>query len=355
MTEQQTQPSRPGETRGGRVVAALVERGLVGADRTDEAVAVVDAALTSQLAGAIPLRRRLAELAGYVGGALVVAAAALFIADRWLELTLAERLGLLGVVALLLAAAGVVAAMTRGGLAALRAGHDAVRRHLASVLLTAAAATAAATVMVWIIDVVERRGTESEEGPLIGLGGSLTLIVLATGGYLIAPSLVGQFAIALGTAYAVPFLYDSVGDIELVPLGLTYLAVGAIWLVMAERGVWRETLPARLVGAVMVLVGAQVPASSETPWVGYLVTVVLAAVAFTLYVARRAWPYLAVGVLGVTLAVPEALMDWTEGSLGTAGVLLVAGVALLGASLFGLRLHKEAGLTGPGTPVGRHA
>ncbi|HEX6485476.1 MAG TPA: hypothetical protein VF012_02095, partial [Nocardioidaceae bacterium] len=52
-------------------------------------------------------------------------------------------------------------------------------------------------------------------------------------------------------------------------------------------------------------------------------------------------PYLAVGVVGVTLAVPEALLDWTEGSLGTAGVLLVAGVTLLGASLLGLRLRKE--------------
>ena len=64
-------------------------------------------------------------------------------------------------------------------------------------------------------------------------------------------------------------------------------------------------------------------------------------IGFAVYVAKRAWPYLLAGVAGVTLAVPEALLDWTEGSLGTAGVLLVAGVTLLGASLLGLRLHGE--------------
>jgi hypothetical protein len=59
------------------------------------------------------------------------------------------------------------------------------------------------------------------------------------------------------------------------------------------------------------------------------------------FMARPSWPYLAVGVIGVTLAVPEALLDWTEGSVGAAGVLLVSGATLLAASLLGLRLRRE--------------
>jgi hypothetical protein len=49
-----------------------------------------------------------------------------------------------------------------------------------------------------------------------------------------------------------------------------------------------------------------------------------------------------VGVLGITVVVPEAVTDWTDGSLGVAGGVLVAGLALLGASLAGLRVKQEA-------------
>jgi hypothetical protein len=112
-------------------------------------------------------------------------------------------------------------------------------------------------------------------------------------------------------------------------------------MLLAERRVWREQLPAQVVGGVMALFGSQLLMGLDQPWPAYLLTLLVAALGFTMYVVRRAWPYLAVGVVGVTVAVPEALLDWTSGSLGTAGVLLVAGVTLLGASLLGLRLRKE--------------
>jgi hypothetical protein len=57
--------------------------------------------------------------------------------------------------------------------------------------------------------------------------------------------------------------------------------------------------------------------------------------------ARPAWAYLATGVIALTLAVPEALTDWAQGSLGSAGVLLATGVTLLAASVGGLRLRRE--------------
>jgi hypothetical protein len=63
------------------------------------------------------------------------------------------------------------------------------------------------------------------------------------------------------------------------------------------------------------------------------------------YLVSRASVHLATGVVAVTLVVPEALQDAFDESLGAAGVLLVAGVTLLGAGLLGLRLRHE--VSGP--------
>lgn len=336
-----TTPRRAHDKRVLPVVSALEGHGLVDPSRHDEAVAVVDQALGGQVVEATTLRRRLAELAGYVGGALVVAAGALFVADQWMNLSVVQQVGLLAGIAVLLFAAGVTVGVTGGGLATLREGTQPVRQRLASVLFTAGAVAAAAAVVVWLIDVIEQRGTEMEEGTLIGMGGAFTLIVVAAVGYLLAPTLLGQASVAVGAGYAIPLTLDTVGDLDPLPLGMMFLAVGLVWLALAEKGLWQELLAGRIIGAVFVVVGAQIPVGSDQAWIGYLVTLLVAAAGFAMYVARHAWPYLAVGVVGVTLAVPEALLDWTEGSLGTAGVLLVAGVTLLGASLLGLRLRKE--------------
>ena len=68
----------------------------------------------------------------------------------------------------------------------------------------------------------------------------------------------------------------------------------------------------------------------------------VAVVAFVLYMRTVAWPYLVVGVAGITLVVPEAVIDWTGDSLGPAGGVLIAGLTLLGASLAGFRMRQEA-------------
>jgi hypothetical protein len=55
----------------------------------------------------------------------------------------------------------------------------------------------------------------------------------------------------------------------------------------------------------------------------------------------REWIVLAGGVIGATLVVPEFLYDVTDGSFGASGVMLAAGVTLLGASLAGLRIRRS--------------
>jgi len=338
-------PSVSLDRRAEPIAAALEQQGLLDPQRHTEALAALDRALAASpgpTAEPAALRRRLVELAAYVGGAFVVAAGVLFATREWAELSVTQRVGLLGAVAVVLAVAGVATVVVTGGRLVVREPVFDARRRLAATLLTGAGFAVAAAVLVAMIDWVERTSSEQENGELVGLAASGTLLVLAVLAYLYTPSLVGQLAAAFATMYLVAFSLMAVELEGPVVYGLAVMGVGAVWLMLAERGRWREVMPARAVGVAMLVVGAQVPIGSESyPWVAYVSLAVVAVVGFSAYVVRRAWPYLVAGVAGVTLAVPEALLDWTEGSLGTAGVLLIAGVTLLGASLLGLRLRSE--------------
>ncbi|HEX4976805.1 MAG TPA: hypothetical protein VFV40_02965 [Nocardioides sp.] len=324
------------------VVAALVDRGLVAPEHTAEAVSVVTPLLAGPetgAPGATPVRRRLAEVAGYVGAAFVVGAAILFLSTTWADLGVGTQVVLLLGSALVLGGAGtgvvLTAAATAGARRADAAG--AVRRRLASVLLTGAAGCAAFGVGVATAET-------SASAEVVVLVAAATALVLALAGYRWAPSVVGQLGAA---AAAVTMLPSGLGALEsdtqsIVPLAVGFLALGGSWLLAAARGWWREGEAARVVGCLLALVGAQLPVmAGDQAWVGYLLTAAVALASFGGYLASRAWPLLAAGVGALTLVVPEALHDAFGDSLGAAGVLLAAGVTLLGAALLGLRLRRE--------------
>lgn len=320
------------------VVSALVEAGLLEAARHDDAVELVRRVLGEPTPAAseqpAPLRRRLAEVAGYVGGAFVVAAAGLFFGNEWNDLSRLTRLGLLGGIAILLAAGAMVLVLTAGGLRAMWSDGQPVRRRLAGMLFTGAAASAAFAVSLQVADAV---GGQNSQPVLVG---GLTFAIVAALGYFAAPTVLGQLAIATGVFLVVPSALDISGDVNEVPFGLLVLALGVAWVVLSEYGVWREADAALVIGPVLVFVGAQIPIVG-TEAVAYMATALVAVAAFAVYVVRHSWPYLATGVVAVTVAVPEALVDLTDGSLGSAGVLLVTGLTLIGAALLGLRLRKE--------------
>ncbi len=322
------------------VVSALEVRGLLDPARHEEAADVLDAMVAGESPRAMTLRRVLAEVAGYVGAAFVVAAVAVFVAPRWLDMSLATRLSLLVGTGLALAVAGVALGVTGGGLRSLRGAAGALRRRLASVLLTGASVAGAAAVVVWLTDWADQ-GPSSRDA-YIGLGGFVTLAVLAAVGYAVAPTLVGQAAVAVGATFGSISVWEVVDDATSLEVGGTVLVLGAAWLALAETGVWREQLPARIIGAVLALGGAQLLLPDHASW-AYVTTAAVGVAAFVMYAALRAWPYLALGVVALTLAVSEALLDWTTGSFGTAAALLGAGVTLLVTALVGLRLRRTPG------------
>jgi hypothetical protein len=315
-------------TRSQAVVSALLGAGLIEPARQDQARTVVEGALGAGHRSNTPLRRRMAEIAGYVGGAFVVAAAGLFFAGQWGNLGHGGRIGLLTGIALLLGAA-TAALVTTGAV-------DHVRRRLASVLATGAALSAGFAAGLAAQDPNTFR--DDSRGWLVG---AVVVVLVALLGYRVAPSAVGQLAIAGGAFAIVPSGLDLLGGADAVPFGLLVLGIGAVWLLLAETGRWREDDSARVIGSVLVVVGAQIPIFGDHPWVAYVVTALAGALAFAGFMARPAWAYLATGVIALTLAVPEALTDWAQGSLGSAGVLLATGVTLLAASVGGLRLRRE--------------
>jgi hypothetical protein len=126
-------------------------------------------------------------------------------------------------------------------------------------------------------------------------------------------------------------------------IGVLLFLIGAAWLGLTEMGIFREVTIARALGVATALFGAQAPVlSGSHSWLGYLLTVLVAVVGIAVYLRRVDWPYLAGAVIAVTLVVPEVVSDWTGGSLGAVGGVLVAGVTLLVASYAGYRVRAGA-------------
>jgi hypothetical protein len=329
------------------VVDALVAAGLVDAGRREEAQQVISGALAAPETARTSSRGLLVEIAAYVGGALVVASLVLFLAQQWTNLSDGGQVAALATIAGLLAVASASAARVGGGVAPLRAGRDDVRRRLTAALLTAAALAASVTV---------GRAVDLQVGQLTGngswpvLAGALTMLVLAALAYAFVASVLGQLAMLGAVFVAVTSgwsLFDEMQNSTLWP-GLAFLGIGVVWLAFAERGYFTEVWLARAIGAGTTLWGAQfVRFGDDHNAVAYALMLAVSVAAFATYLRTVSWPYLVVGVLGITLVVPEAIIDWTAGSLGPAGGVLVAGLTLLGASLAGFRVRQEVTEAGP--------
>jgi len=332
-----------GHARTDEVVAALVGSGLVDPARAEEAQEVVGSALAGPSPTETPLRRRLAEVAGYVGGALVVAAAVIFLTEQWATLSTAGRVSTLAAIGVVLFGVALVVLRTGG---APRENDRGVRRRLASAL-----ASGSAVALGFGAGVLADASTR-DVSDLPWLVGSLVALAVAAAGYLVAHSALGQLTLAASAVSAVAAavaMTELSGRFSEMPFAFGFAALGVAWLVLAERQVWWERHVGLATGCALVLLGAQYPVVDSTaPWVGYLMSAVVAVAGVWLYVRSRALPYLVTAVAAITLVVPEALQDWTDGSLGPVAVLLATGVTLLVASLLGLRLRQEVG--GPAGP-----
>jgi hypothetical protein len=319
-----------------RVVDALLSEGLLSAAQRDRSVDVVARSLLpagtgERATGGIP---KLVEVVAYLGGALVLAAGFLFLIQTWDDLSDAGQVIALVIVALVLGAAGWAAADRDAP------GND-VRRRLSGTLLTGSALAAGLAAGV-AVDVSSDLQFDDVAWPVI-VGGVVTMLGSALG-YRMSSTAVGLLGMLGGALFAAVSLADQANSDEAVWVGGTFVGVGILWLLLTEVGAFAERSIARVLGVSTTLFGAQfvLLSGDDLNWLGYTLTALVAVGGVWIYLTRLDWPYLAVAVIAVTLVVPEAVSDWTDGSLGAVGGVLVAGMTLLAASFAGYRLREEA-------------
>ncbi|GAA4910985.1 DUF2157 domain-containing protein [Streptomonospora salina] len=304
----------------------LVERGVVSAGQAGEVRAALEAA------GSGPGRVRWMEIAGYIGGGLVLSGAVALVVSSWEEIGVDARIGLLAVLA---AVSAVGAVFMAGGPREMRGRGNRVpdvRRRIAGVLLALAAVLTAFSV-----------GSALPDGPTYPV--PLVGLAVAAAGYAALPSAVGQVAAWGMGAALVTVLTQEIeavpGENILVPAG-ALLCLGLAWTALPVLGVAAERRLALGLGAGLALAAGQLPPiyGEGAAW-GYAATVVVAAACIAYYYRDRAPVLLVLGILGVTVGLPELVWDLTDGAIGMSAVLLVAGALLLGAGWSGLLVHRR--------------
>ncbi len=275
-----------------------------------------------------------AEVGAYIGAVFVLAAAATFTGSHWGDLSHIWRMVVLGVPAVLMLAAAVVVARTSpGGWSVHERRGTAARRRLVAALVLVGGVLGGGTAAV----AVQQHRPDT--------AGFATALVIYATAYLLGRTHLLHLACAAaaaGTATSLVVHLPSQDTGALVGLALTGLAL--VWVGLVLAGVLDEQALGLAVAAVLGFVGGEAMAVGRTSgsWQGYAVLVAVAGACLTGYVFTRHAAVLAVGVVALATVVPQAVADYTNGALGAAGVLLVTGLSIVGASVLGLRLRRTS-------------
>lgn len=267
----------------------------------------------------------LVEIAGYLGGGLILGAVALFLGTSWERLGRAAQTAILGGMAVLFVAAALLVA---GGPRALRALSGA-RQRVVGVLLALAPIPAALAAGV---------AANDHEG----VWGFSVGFLVAVACYAALPNALSLAVTAGMSVGAVVAIAGEVARATSLGLGLAILVLGAAWAAVTLAGWAKPKTLGLVIGFGFAIIGAQIPLSeTDTEVWAYVLTLAVAAACLIIYRWERSLAVLAGGVVGVTLAVPEIISDVTDGALGGAAILLIAGVVLVGASAVGMQLHRR--------------
>jgi hypothetical protein len=332
------------------VLAAALERLTQDGTLTREQAAAVRTGFHLDLqAQAEPSDERswtpvLAEVGGYVGAAFVVGAVFALVGDGWDQFSQSVRVGILGGPGLLLLLAAVAIAVNLSGwtlrlrrpepAGTTSTGDDrrpAILHRLIGTLVLAGGGLLGAAVAAGVGDAYDRWI------PVV------PLLVWASG-YL----LVRGVPLHLGTASALVwtvFWVIDLSDVDTFPVSGVVLALtAAIWAALAVYQVVEERALGFAVAGVMAFIGGESAAFSSYAEVGYLLLGLLALTGLVVYVRSRELSALGVGAVSLAVVVPQVVIDYTEGSLGAAGGLLVSGLSIVAVSALATRLrHTDSG------------
>jgi hypothetical protein len=290
----------------GRAVAA----GILTAEQA-AAVAALDAQPTAgPRRGAV-----LAEVLGYVGGALAVVAALFLGAELWGELGPWPRVLLL---------AAVTAACLAGGAAL--GGRAGAPGRLGGFLWAAAVVAVAGTAGVGV------DGLLNVQSGTAALASASAALVVAALLWWRRPAVLQHVATFVAAAATLLTALDRIGDGAFDWGGPLLWGFGLAWLVGSASGrVWRPAEPGWVLGALAVVVGPLFAQSGRAAWL-VVASVGAAALVVVGVRARRPW-VAAVGVGGVFVSVPLAVAELFDARLGPLVGILAVGLALVAAAV----------------------
>jgi hypothetical protein len=305
-------------------LTGLVTAGVISAE---QAAAVRAAVWPAEATGAGRVHW-VVELAGYLGGGLMIGGVALVLNARWAELSIAAKTSMLGGFAVVLIVAAVLIAGGPAGIRRLARGPSNPRRRVVGALLALVSVPTAFAVAALNPD------TRTDTwGAVIGFVVSVVAVaVLSTPiGVLIA----GGMSVAALTA-----LIGELQEPSALTVGLLVLGLGVAWLVVTLVGMVRPRPLGLVIGGALAIVGAQLPLDGGTEVWAYVLTTLVAIACFALYQVVRDLVLLIGGVVAVTLVVPEFVNDISGGAVEGAMIMLVAGATLILASGIGLWLRR---------------
>ncbi len=332
-----------------RTLTGLVGEGLL----TDAQAGAVRSAYDRELSSSAGAERavgartqsgasaRVPEVLGYLGGTFVVAAALLVLGWSWSDFSYSSQVLVASVCTAAVLAAGLgIALSAPGPVARLRTPEQDVRRRLVGVLLTVAAFTAAGTVGL-VIDHLDW------EGSLLPI--ALVALVVMLCAVWLAPGIVPTFGLFIATCMLFATPGDLADDVDTLVWVLIFLALGLLWVTGGPR-VTRTSQAALALGLGTLVVTGWIAAAhtiyepspydapsyvAELEWgerliapLGLAVLAGVAVVGVTLYLRGQAWPWLA----AATGAAAGLVFEVAGDAFGPAIASLVTGVVLLGAS-----------------------
>lgn len=285
-----------------------VSAGLVTADQARAIEAHEASQATAARSTSVP------EAVGYVGGALAIGAVGLLIGNVWDSLFVPARLAILVLLTALLVAGGLM----------LSARSAPSIRRLSSVLLTASVAALAWTTATLASDVLAWRPAA------IGTSVGVACTAAATAFYGLRQRALLQLAL-LASVLTLAISLISYADLPSRPVwyGLLVASVGGAWL-LASRGGWLvPSVIAEIVGAGLILIGAQIttidPRNVATIGAGVVAAGLITAVAVRL----DALHLLIVGAAGVFILLPQLVFEIFGDVVSAPAVLLIIGLLLV--------------------------
>ncbi len=281
----------------------------------EQATAV--AALDAQPAAGARRGAVLAEVLGYVGGALAVVAALFLGAELWDELGPWPRVLLL---------AAVAVACLAGGAAL--GGREGAPGRLGGFLWAAAVLAVAGTAGVAADGLLAvRPGTAA-------LVAACAALVVAAVLWWRRPAVLQHVATFTAAAATLLTALDRIGDGRFDWAGPLLWGFGLAWLAasaLPPGGLWRPAEPGWVLGALAVVVG---PLFAQSGRAGWLVVGSLGAAALVVVGVRTRRPWVAaVGIGGVFVSVPLAVAELFDARLGPLVGILAVGLALVAAAV----------------------